>query len=132
MWPPRNMAKNAARTERKVNPATERLCWFVKCAICSIEVIEKEAQLDHINPAVPLQDSYMSSVRDRESCSGTADQYLGSYMRRMLPEAEGFQVLCRDCHRSKTNEENKVRREYKKLMALFNKGGDSGKGGSKV
>lgn len=107
MWPPRGQAIRAARTAQKVNPATGRLCWFVRCAGCQMEFLEKEIKLDHINPVINPR---VRSVRDNPQLKYTP-AYLGTYVLRMLPTADGFQCLCKSCHDRKTKGENDARRK---------------------
>ncbi len=110
MWPPRGQAIRAARTTQKVNPATGRLCWYVRCAGCQMEFLEKEIKLDHKQPIVDVNVGYMSGVRDQSSSFGDHAKHLGTYVLRMLPEVQGFQCLCKGCHDRKTKGENDARR----------------------
>lgn len=109
-WPPRGMAIKAARTRQLINPSTGRLCWHVGCAKCNKEILEKEGQLDHIEPAIPV----LSSMRGALSNIQDSAFSLGSLVYRMYPEARGFQVLCAECHAVKTKGENNARREAKR------------------
>jgi hypothetical protein len=58
-----------------------------KCAECSGWFTNKEIQVDHIEPAGKL-----SSYKD-----------LAGFVKRLFCEADGMQVLCLECHQSKTN-----------------------------
>ncbi len=62
-----------------------------ECAECSGVFANKEVEVDHIVPAGTLK---------------TYDD-LPLFVERMFCEAEGFQVLCKDCHQAKTNQERK-------------------------
>lgn len=64
-----------------------------ECVYCSEVFTSKEVEVDHIEPAGSLKTF--------------AD--LPGFVERMFCEAEGFQVLCKDCHQVKTNEERKSR-----------------------
>lgn len=107
-WPPRGQALRAARTTQKINPATGRLCWHVACASCKSEMLEKEGRLDHDKPVVSLKEEEMYGVSIDSSTR--AIFYLGTYLFRMFPEANGFKVLCEQCHTTKTKGENSARR----------------------
>lgn len=113
-WPPRREAMLAARTERRVNPKTGKLCWHVRCALCQREMLEKEGRLDHVKPAGSLYESvvaadddvYMSGLRNESR----AAYYMGSFLQRLLCSVEGFQVLCTICHDQKSARERVARK----------------------
>lgn len=88
-WPARNQARKAA----KVGPNK-----YI-CAMCSEINGVKETILDHIEPIV-------------EPKTGFVDW--NTYIARAFPQAEGFQVLCKNCANSKTAIENELRKQYKK------------------
>ncbi len=110
-WPPRGEAVRLARTTRKPNPATGKLCWHVRCAICGKEMLEREGRVDHVEPVVPV-----SSMQQSPGNQGTGGSSLnlGSYVLRMFPEVSGFQVVCSECHDIKTRSENDARRISRK------------------
>ncbi len=66
-----------------------------QCASCDGWFTNKEIQVDHIEPA------------------GTLKKYsdLSGFCKRLFCEADGMQVLCKDCHQVKTNAERKARKE---------------------
>ena len=66
-----------------------------KCAECSGWFTNKEIQVDHIEPAGKL-----SNYKD-----------LAGFVKRLFCEADGMQVLCLECHQSKTNAERKARKK---------------------
>ena len=66
-----------------------------QCAECSGWFTNKEIQVDHIEPAGKL-----SSYAD-----------IAGFAKRLFCEAEGMQVLCLECHQSKTNAERKARKK---------------------
>ena len=66
-----------------------------QCAQCSGWFTSKEIQVDHIEPAGKL-----SNYKD-----------LAGFVKRLFCEADGMQVLCLECHQSKTNAERKARKE---------------------
>lgn len=79
--------KNAAKLNAKIgyNQYT--------CASCEGVFGNKDVQVDHIEPC------------------GTLKKYddLPAFVEKMFCEVEGFQVLCKSCHQTKTNEERKSR-----------------------
>lgn len=88
-WPPRNDAIKLGRIDRGL----------YQCNICKKANGRKEIRVDHIQPVVKL------------SGFTTWDDYLN----RMFPKAEGFQILCLDCNKKKTDEENILRRIHKRV-----------------
>lgn len=89
-WPPRNQCLKNSR----VAPGRYR------CNECKGEFGAKEVQVDHILPVVSL------------AGFTTWDDYLS----RMYPELEGFQTLCRPCHKTKTDAENESRKALRKSL----------------
>lgn len=69
-----------------------------KCAKCRKGYAEKETQVDHINPVVPIE--------GQESW----DQYLKNLLSA---SSEDLQVLCKPCHKKKSQAENKARKDHK-------------------
>ena len=63
------------------------------CAHCEGQFGNKDVEVDHIVPAGSLK-----TFND-----------LPGFVERMFCEADGFQVLCKDCHQIKTNAERKAR-----------------------
>jgi 5-methylcytosine-specific restriction endonuclease McrA len=83
-WGPRNEAKKAAWMERGV----------YRCAVCGKGFKTGQYVMDHVFPVV--------------------DPVLGftgwdDYINRMFPDASGFQVLCLEDHKLKTERENQGR-----------------------
>lgn len=77
-----------------------RVAWGVyKCEICKKEIEAKEKQLDHTEPVVDVKKGFKG---------------WDSYCERLFTDSSGFQVLCFDCHATKTKEENSIRRKRKK------------------
>jgi 5-methylcytosine-specific restriction endonuclease McrA len=64
-----------------------------ECAACGDTFGSKDVQVDHIVPA--------GSLKEFSDLPG--------FVERMFCEVDGFQVLCKDCHQVKTNEERKSR-----------------------
>lgn len=98
-WPPKNKVKQNARVQRGV----------YLCAGYKTKAHEVPASLpplpgnkrrinnsvvDHINPVVDPIRGFVS---------------WDELIKRLFCEADGFQLLCHDCHKHKTNDERKER-----------------------
>ena len=96
-WPPRYETLNGAFVERKVNVKTGKLAKHFKCAKCGEDFPQKDVEVNHINPVVPVEgfDSWDSVIE------------------RMFCEKEGLELLCKPCHKETTAEENQLRKKYK-------------------
>jgi len=83
---------------------------------------------DHITPVVPLEEKKgftaeevikaaeagMSICDLVESIKPGIDWNVR--INNLFTELDGWQAICHDCHRTKTNEENTARREFKKRL----------------
>jgi hypothetical protein len=87
-WGPKHEAKKEAKVAYNT---------YV-CASCDGWFGATQVEVDHIEPA--------GSLRCYEDLPG--------FVERMFCEAEGFQVLCKDCHQQKTNEEKEMRNAARK------------------
>jgi hypothetical protein len=98
-WPPKFTALAAAKQGKKINPSSGRLAEHYKCATCNGSFPAKEIQVDHILPVI---DPSMGFI--------TWDDVI----KRMFCEKEGYQVVCKPCHQTKTNAEKRTAIERKK------------------
>ena len=90
MWGPRNEVKKRCKVPGKAG-------WF-RCELCGQE--REKIDVDHISPVIKPTDGFVG---------------WDVYVRSKFVNADKLQGICRDCHKRKTNEENKVRRLCKKL-----------------
>lgn len=97
-WPVKYQAIKNAYIDDGINPKTGRRCKLHECEECGDCFPAKDMQADHINSVIPL----------------TGFDSWDKVIERMFCEIEGYQALCKDCHKIKTKEENKIRRENKK------------------
>jgi len=86
-WKGRTEAFRAARVDRGK----------YKCASCAGIFGNKEVQLDHISPIVP--------VRGWDSWDG--------YIERLFCPGSGYQCVCKNCHSSKTLLEKELRKQFR-------------------
>lgn len=87
-WPPRSEVKRRCKVEGKSG-------WY-KCELCHNE--RERIDVDHVSPVVPV------------SGFTTWDNYI----ENRFVTADKLQGICKDCHKEKTNKENKQRRANKK------------------
>ena len=97
-WPQKYKAIQRAFVENGPNPRTGKRCKLHKCEECWELFPASGMQADHIEPVVPL----------------TGFDSWDAVIERLYCEVDGYQALCKECHKEKTKEENRVRRENKK------------------
>lgn len=96
-WKPIAQAK--ANAKRKYKGPNKRQKWEYQCSLCKEWFADKYVNVDHIVPAGTL------------TCSSD----LPSFVDRLFCEVDGLQVLCIDCHNSKTKKENDGNRSKKRV-----------------
>lgn len=96
-WPPKYGCLSEAYVETKVNTKTGRMAKHYKCNRCLGAFPAKDVEVNHIVPVVPVDgfDSWDNVIS------------------RLFCEKDGLEVVCKPCHRSVTDEENKSRRAKK-------------------
>lgn len=93
-WPPKYQAIKRVFVKDGNNPSTGRKCKLHKCENCGELFPAKDMQADHINPVIPLTGI--------DSWDGVID--------RLFCEIDGYQALCRFCHKAKSQAENAARK----------------------
>lgn len=107
-WPVKYAALKAAAVGKQVNKSTGRQAMHFECALCLKAFPQKEVKVDHIDTVVPLE-----GFENAEEYPFGYDW--NSIVDRLFCELDGFQVLCKPCHDTKSNRERTVRSEYKTL-----------------
>lgn len=97
-FPPKWKALKAAMVGKKINKRTGRLAEHYLCASCGGFFVARDVQVDHIDPVVSPEEGF---------------QDWWTYFNRLYCEADNLQVLCKQCHREKTNAERKERMKNK-------------------
>lgn len=97
-FPPKWKALKAAMVGKKINKRTGRLAEHYLCASCGGFFVARDVQVDHIDPVVSPEEGF---------------QDWWTYFNRLYCEADNLQVLCKQCHKEKTNAERKERMKNK-------------------
>lgn len=92
-WPPKYQCLNEAYVGQRLNTKTGRMAKHFKCNSCSGEFPQKEVEVNHKTPVIPLSGF--------DSWDGVVE--------RMFCEKEHLEVLCKPCHKEQTHKENKGR-----------------------
>ena len=95
-WEPLWDTKESAKVGKMINKKTGRMAEHYLCAGCNDFFVANDVQVDHINPVVDPKDGF----KDLETFSD-----------RLYCEEENLQVLCKQCHKDKTNAERKQRKK---------------------
>ena len=88
-YPTRSAAKSAARLERGV----------YLCAHCAELFSPREIHVDHIDPVIDPNVGFVD---------------WNTYITRLFPKLSGFQVLCKACHKIKSDAEDEIRNELRR------------------
>jgi hypothetical protein len=99
-WPEKYRAVNLAFVEHGINPATGRKCKLHKCSVCRNLFPQNAVQADHIVPVVGSE-GFVSWDR---------------FIQRLYCPAEGFRVVCKECHGEITAKE-RTDRQFNKLLS---------------
>ncbi len=95
-WPPKFKALKEAFVGRKTNKKTGKLAMHYKCAKCKKHFVATDVQVDHVLPVVDPKVGFIG---------------WDSFIDRIFCEIENLQVLCKPCHKVKTEEEKAERKK---------------------
>lgn len=95
-WPPKFKALKEAFIGRKTNKKTGKLAMHYKCAKCKKHFVATDVQVDHVLPVVDPKVGFVG---------------WDSFIDRIFCEIENLQVLCKPCHKVKTEEEKAERKK---------------------
>lgn len=96
-WPPRYKVLNEAKRGKRINQKTGRLAEHYECAGCHNLFPSAAIALDHTEPVVPT----------------TGFVSWDDVINRLFCSAENLQVLCKECHKVKSKQENEERKANK-------------------
>jgi 5-methylcytosine-specific restriction endonuclease McrA len=104
-WPPKFSALSDAKRGKRINQASGRLAEHYLCAACGNTFPAKEVQVDHIHPVIDPDTGFTS---------------WDDVIVRMFCEKEGYQILCKPCHKAKSNTERCLAKERKTINDTSN------------
>lgn len=96
-YPPKFNVLNEALVGKKLNEKTGREAKHYRCSHCKGEFPAKEVQVDHIEPVVIPEEGFVSWDK---------------FIERLFCGEKDLQVLCIPCHKAKTKEEQRRKREH--------------------
>lgn len=94
-WPPKFAALKKAFIGKKKNIKTGKVASHYKCAECKKHFVAADVQVDHIFPVVDVKEGFVS---------------WDIYIDRMFCEVHGLQIMCKPCHKIKTEKEKGERK----------------------
>lgn len=89
-YPPKWETLNEAKRGKKVNKATGRVAEHYMCKACKQEFPAKEVQIDHKIPVIDPKVGFVD---------------WNTYIERMFCKKSNMQVMCKPCHKMKTDKE---------------------------
>lgn len=89
-WPPKYETLNAAKTEKKINPASGRLAQHYRCNVCKEEFTSAQIEVDHIKPVINPKKGFTS---------------WDDYIDALFCESKNLQAVCKSCHKEKSKKE---------------------------
>ena len=95
-WPPKYKALKEALVGRKVNAKTGKMAMHYKCSACKKLFVAVDVQVDHIKPVVDPKKGFVS---------------WDDFINRIFCEIENLQVMCKICHKVKTDQEKLERKK---------------------
>lgn len=114
-FPSRTEALAAVRIPRPDNWSNKRVKWLVPCAFCKELFEMANTQCDHITPIIPVTGWPAAPTSELYTC-GSDDKDMNVLVYRTFVSAKELQILCKSCHKLKSDAENaerKVKKEPK-------------------
>jgi 5-methylcytosine-specific restriction endonuclease McrA len=97
-WPPKFETINDAYVGTQINASSGRLAKHFRCAACAGLFTSTNIQVDHIHAIIDPKIGFTN---------------WDDVVSAMFCEKENLQVLCKPCHKIKTAEERKLKKESK-------------------
>lgn len=105
----RSEALIAVRIPRPADWPNKRVQYVVPCASCGFLFEQGETQCDHIDPIIPTSGWPQAPKSELYECT-TDDKDMNVLVYRTFVPAKRLQIMCRPCHKEKSNAENAIRR----------------------
>lgn len=103
-WPPKFKALKNAATEKRTNVKTGRIAQHYRCACCGFDFPLKEVQVDHKKPVVDVKKGFVD---------------WDTFIQRLYCEVANLQVVCKPCHKIKSQQERASRHGHKRKRAAI-------------
>ena len=95
-WPPKYKSLKEAFVGKKVNAKTGKIAMHYKCVTCDGIFVAADVQVDHVLPVVDPKVGFVS---------------WDMFIDRIFCEIENLQVMCKPCHKVKTELEKAERKK---------------------
>lgn len=108
IWPGKNEAKKLYRVQVQIGyykNGKPKFKFQWKCAKCLNLFDEQQVEMDHIQEVVPVETGFTNWE---------------DYITRTFVQPDGYQCLCKACHKEKTdaaNQERKIHRDARKAKS---------------
>jgi 5-methylcytosine-specific restriction endonuclease McrA len=93
-YPPKFEVLKEAAIGKKENKKSKRIAMHYECSSCKEHFVNTDIQVDHILPVVDPKKGFIN---------------WDTFIERLFCTKENLQVLCKACHKDKTNLEKKER-----------------------
>ena len=100
-WSPANIAIENACVGIRVNANTGKKAKHYKCASCKKIFIRKDVAADHISPVILPEQGFVD---------------WNTFIDRLFAPVYSYQCICTRCHKNKTDEERRLKKEYEKRI----------------
>lgn len=102
-------AYEVVRIPRPLDWPNKRVKWVVPCACCTKIFEMKDTQCDHIEPIIPVTGWPLAPNSKLYDLEPQAKD-MNVLIYRTFVQANKLQILCKPCHKDKSNLENAKRR----------------------
>jgi len=97
-WPVKYEAIKTAYVKDGINPKSGRPCKLHLCPVCKALFPQSAMQADHLIPVIPT----------------TGFDSWDGVIERLYCELDGYEPLCKQCHKTRTKTQNEERKRNRK------------------
>lgn len=108
-YPARSQAVALVRIPRPLDWPNKRVKWVCPCAACKKVFELGDMQADHVEPIIPVTGWPEAPKSDLYDHRGGPDMNVLVY--RCFVSPDKYQMLCKECHKTKSKAENAQRRD---------------------